>query len=950
MLTLFRKYVLPGIAILLFVIVIGALSIGFAKAWVSTYRTLWLTSFGVVVALAVILNSRAAAHISRLTQELFRLTKFIGICVLLIALIGFIVRLSSREGVTILAFDDETKDTKYNGKAIADSLQVELSRIENTLALPREDTGSSERLMPMHFGQESEHLNESVKDIGTIGAGEAKISVGALLLACKRFWPIGGPGTAITGCVQRFGESIRIVARVESNGDIHSYEITRPAKTDDEILGMVRQLAFKIAKALQDPKHPISAKTSEALEKFIKALESYDRFTVTGDTTDLDAAKQNCLGAFNCETDYKKLFYLLTEIGIAYAEIKDYRSATDLFEEAASLEPKSATAHNNLGLMLGRLQRTEEAREEFNKAKSLSEQTPDALEIYFTNLGDAQRYASHFDEAEGSYDKAIKQNQNSISALLGLAEVCLAKADYNSAREHLTRASLLNPNEVKPHLLLGDLFETIGDYDSARSEYDKAIAIDSQNAEAFNGLGYICLELGDVETAIGDFQQAIDSADKYSSPHVGLGNALRAKGDIDATKSEYKHAWLLDPLDDAPHNALGELLLDRREFNEAESEFRKAIELAPASPTEHINLGNLFLVQGKYEEARNEYDVAERISPKNRELLYSLGDWYMARHEYDNAERKYSAAVEAAPRSPWSHIKLGNLHRARSSLDLAKDEYQLVVSLAPKLADGYNGLADTSYDLGDYKTALEQYLHASQLAAGWSDPHVGLGNTYYATADLENAAVEYGRAIAITPLSSTAHAYLGDIYWRNRNYDKAVAEYSLAANIDPRDAYPHARLGALLLFKGKNQEAKAHCEAAYNLQPREYTSGFILGVEALLRNQSKQAEDLWNKILLNGDRRNVDDELDRFMILCALNKRAEAQTLLEDHILSLAIRPVGLLLEKMDIVNNPPLNRFDRFAYCRTLLMSATAKTTNSTTGKESGETRDTPKRTSLPP
>jgi tetratricopeptide (TPR) repeat protein len=947
-----RKLLFLGAVTMAIVITIVALyfGVGVGKTLLGGFRTVWVISLAAIICLAVAFSSRISDKISCLSGQLFRLVKFVGLCALLIALIGFLVRLSTNEGITILAFDDQTKEGKYNGKAIADSLQLELSQIQNTLAAHRENIESSERLMPMHFQQENERLNENVKDIGTIGTGEAKISLGALLVACKSVWPIGGPRTLITGCVQRFGDSMRIVAKVESNKDVHSYELTGLVKTDDDLLNMIRQLSFKVAKSLEDPQHPISAKTPEGLHKYTDALECFDRFTISGDKTDLDCARDHCLKAFDCESDYKKLFNLLTDVGIEYAEAKDYRSAAEVFEKAVLLDPKNATAYNNLGLMFGRLQRIEEAREAFKKAKLLSKEPGDVVEeTYYTNLGDAQFYASHFDEAERSYE-AVLVKHDSIAALLGVAQVCVAREDYDRARKYLDKVSTLDPQAIKPHLLLGEMFETKGDWESARGEYEKAVAIDPQNAEAFDGLGNIALELGDAETAVPYFQQSIDSADNYSSPHVGLGAALSARGDIAGAIQEYKRAWALDPLDDGPHNALGELLSQRRQFNEAELEFRKGIALAPESPTGYIDLGDLFLAQAKYEDARKEYDAAEKISPKSRQLLYSLGDWYLAKQDYDNAETKYRDAVNIAPSYPLSHAKLGNLYRASGKLNLAAEEYQHAIDLAPTLAEGHNGLGDTSYDRGDYLTAFKEYSLAAQLSAGWPEPHVGLGNVYYATGDFEKAGSEYRYAIDRQPFISDAHAYLGDTYRQNGNYDKSIEEYSVAIKNDAHDAYSHAQFAAILFATGKNQEAQTHCETAYRVAPREYRNGFIMGVNSLIRNQPKQAEEVWNKVLSVGFRRNdIDEEIDRFLLLCALNKNEDARHLLSDEILTLPIPPVGLLLQANEWVNSLPLKRSERFSFCRSLLANARNQVAAAATEHGSGKSGDTLKTTNLP-
>jgi tetratricopeptide (TPR) repeat protein len=911
--------------------------------------TLWLPAIAILIAIAAVCQPRLGKFVSRIGQRLFAVAKFAALCVFLVALAGFVVRLSSNEGLTILAFDDTTKDGKYSGKAIADSLQVELLRIRNILSRKRSDVNTTERLISVPFQQESEKLTESLKDIGTLGTGEAKISIGALLIACKRFWPVGNVGIIITGGTERFGESIRIVAHVETNNEVRGYEVTRPFTSEEEVFDMVHELAFKIAKDLQDPAHPIRAKTPIGFQRFTEALEWYDRFHETGDNEDLEFAKRSCSDAFACETDYISLFDLFTNIGVAYADNKDYQSAADAFEKAVWLQPTSPVALNNLGLMLARLQRTEEAREAFNKAKSLSGDTAEAVAAYYTNLGDAQFYANRLDEAEQTYSVAIGTPimssatvsrgaaKNLYPACLGLARVYLAKKNYDSAKHCFETAESLDRQYAEPHLGLGDLFFAMAKYADARAEYNQALNRDLGNAEALSGLGDIALELGDLDTAKTYYERAIDSASSYSSPHVGLGTVLQMRGDADGAQREFSRAEEVDPLDEYPHIGRGDFLCARADLEEAISEYRRALELNPRSVRAHVSLGDVLRLQNKLDEARNEYGTAENLSQNDSQVFAALGEWYKAKHDYENAERLYRRAIEVIPESPWPKIKLGYLYEAKGDLPSATKEFQSALEKAPDLADAIKGLADVYYDAGDYKNAREQYSLAIQKAPGWPDPYLGRGNSYYALRDFENAASDYNRVIGISPLYAEGHADLGDIYCREGNFDKAIEEYSSAVKSDPGDFYAHTQLGAALLMKGKLEEAATHFESAYKLKPTDYGPGFFQGVLSLLRHQAKEAELTWNKVLNEADCRSVDDKLYRVMILYALNRENEASELFQNEISSLPVQPTGLLVERRDLLNVPMLSKSGHFMHCRELFAATTAKI-NSVTSGQSGK------------
>src|SRR5262249_19244872 len=129
-----------------------------------------------------------------------------------------------------------------------------------------------------------------------------------------------------------------------------------------------------------------------------------------------------------------------------------------------------------------------------------------------------------------------------------------------------------------------------------------------------------------------------------------------------------------------------------------------------------------------------------------------------------------------------------------------------------------------------------------------------------------------------------------------------------------------------------------YCEAAYRLDPREFESAFVVGLHALLSNKPQQADEYWKKILKDAYRRNVDDQLEEFLVLCALNKIKDAQQLFESNINSLANQPIGLLKEKIAIAASAPINRFPGFSAINKLLANVTVNTSKIGSGKAAGK------------
>src|SRR5258708_1816763 len=96
-----RKLLSVGAVAMVIAITIAALYFAVGKTLLGGFRAVWVISLAAIICLAVASNSRISDKISYLSGQLFRLVKFVGLCAVLIALIGFLVRLSTNEGITI---------------------------------------------------------------------------------------------------------------------------------------------------------------------------------------------------------------------------------------------------------------------------------------------------------------------------------------------------------------------------------------------------------------------------------------------------------------------------------------------------------------------------------------------------------------------------------------------------------------------------------------------------------------------------------------------------------------------------------------------------------------------------------------------------------------------------------------------------------------------------------
>lgn len=135
----------------------------------------------------------------------------------LVMFIGWLCK--DEEGIMILPFEVSAGDDKYSGKAISQLVTAELLRISRIHDPEVEYKGitpiESESLSLPVIAPSSENLTYTVTQMGPVGLGMNSIHVGPLMAILKRLWPRGDGGKVISGCLQRYGSVVSMIACLE---------------------------------------------------------------------------------------------------------------------------------------------------------------------------------------------------------------------------------------------------------------------------------------------------------------------------------------------------------------------------------------------------------------------------------------------------------------------------------------------------------------------------------------------------------------------------------------------------------------------------------------------------------------------------------------------------------------------------------------------------------------
>ena len=182
-------------------------------------------------------------------------------------------------------------------------------------------------------------------------------------------------------------------------------------------------------------------------------------------------------------------------LGVAYHEAKDFKTAQEMFEKAIRVEPESRLAYISLGSLHLNQNRLAEAEQALRTA--LTKQTFLSPARIYHYLGVTYRKAEN----------------------------------YPAAIEYSRLALRLAKDDLEPMINLGIIYEKLGDYPKAAETYAEALKSGlNDSVDLYNNWGIAVFKMGQTDRAIEYFHQALRINPNHPETHYNLGLAYGEKG------------------------------------------------------------------------------------------------------------------------------------------------------------------------------------------------------------------------------------------------------------------------------------------------------------------------------------------------------------------------------------------------------------------------------------
>ena len=202
-------------------------------------------------------------------------------------------------------------------------------------------------------------------------------------------------------------------------------------------------------------------------------------------------------------------------LGVAYHEARDFKTAQFLFEKAIRIEPESRTAYISLGSMYVTQDRLTEAEKILRTALT-------------------------------------KESYLSPSRIYHYLGVVYRKAgNYPAAIEYSRRALHLEKNDLTPLINLGIVYEKLGDYRKADNTFAEALSAGlNDSVDLYNNWGIAVFKMGQTDRAIEYFRQGLRIDPNHPETHYNLGLAYGQKGMTREAQEEMQRAMRLQQQQD----------------------------------------------------------------------------------------------------------------------------------------------------------------------------------------------------------------------------------------------------------------------------------------------------------------------------------------------------------------------------------------------------------------
>jgi tetratricopeptide (TPR) repeat protein len=253
------------------------------------------------------------------------------------------------------------------------------------------------------------------------------------------------------------------------------------------------------------------------------------------------------------------------------------------------------------------------------------------------------------DEARGEYQRAIAIDPKMAEAYLNLGILFIEREPAAVAVPNLRKAVELLPAQSRPRYLLGVAQENAKDYSSAAESFEGAYRLDPRNLEPIVHLANLYLRLQRPADAEKKFRSILEAQPDNAQALLGVAECLAAQKKPEAAEA-YRAYLAAQPTDNGARARLVHLLVEQQQYDAALAELNRAE--ADQGKNVAANLDSLKMradiqiAQKKWDESIVTLNKATVLAPRDAQLHGGLGRIYLQKRDFPDALKELKIALQ----------------------------------------------------------------------------------------------------------------------------------------------------------------------------------------------------------------------------------------------------------------------------------------------------------------
>ena len=303
-----------------------------------------------------------------------------------------------------------------------------------------------------------------------------------------------------------------------------------------------------------------------------------------------------------------------TNLGVVLNRQDKTDEALEAWKHAISLDPKLAGAHFNIGLTLVRKGEYADAITPLRQALALESNNDGARRALAIALVGQEKYQ----EASREIAQLLFHAPEDAALLELAAKSFMQQRRYHEAATVLQRRLRLPNTTAFLWSQYGDALDGAGRTPEALEAYRKAVELDPQSTITRYGLGYLHWKLYQYDDAERELLEVLRRSPNEPRASFTLGDLYLTRGDAQRALPLLETAQASYPNEFDTRFALGRALILTGKLKEGIDELRTAVTIDDTIADGHFHLGRALMKAGQTEEGKAELRKAQSLQDQQR--------------------------------------------------------------------------------------------------------------------------------------------------------------------------------------------------------------------------------------------------------------------------------------------------------------------------------------------